>query len=108
MKKETLGVLFLLLTLTGLAQNSPSIDTTAIVAPKNIKFNYKQLILPTVLIGYGVIGLSSGDLKKINLDIRSSVENDNHKKLTIDDLLQYTPAVSVFVFHHSMERIGQK
>ena len=100
MNKVALPFLFLLISLTGLAQNSPSIDTSAIVAPKNIKFNYKQLILPTVLIGYGVIGLNSGDLKNINLNIRSSVMDDNHKKIGIDDLLQYTPAVSVYVLNN--------
>ena len=100
MKKATLSILFLLVTLTGIAQNSPTIDTSAIVAPKNIKFNYKQLILPTVLIGYGVVGLNSGDLKKINLDIRNGVVDDNHKKLSIDDFLQYTPALSVYALNN--------
>ena len=90
-----------MISLTGLAQNSPAIDTSAIVAPKNnIKFNYKQLILPSVLIGYGVVGLNSGDLKKINLDIRNSVVDDNHKKLGIDDLLQYTPALTVYALNN--------
>ena len=100
MKKATLSILFLLVTLTGIAQNSPTIDTSAIVAPKNIKFNYKQLILPTVLIGYGVVGLNSGDLKKINLDIRNGVVDDNHKKLSIDDFLQSTPALSVYALNN--------
>ena len=100
MKKATLSILFLLVTLTGIAQNSPTIDTSAIVAPKNIKFNYKQLILPTVLIGYGMVGLNSGDLKKINLDIRNGVVDDNHKKLSIDDFLQYTPALSVYALNN--------
>ena len=100
MKKATLSILFLLVTQTGIAQNSPTIDTSAIVAPKNIKFNYKQLILPTVLIGYGVVGLNSGDLKKINLDIRNGVVDDNHKKLSIDDFLQYTPALSVYALNN--------
>ena len=100
MKKATLSILFLLVTQTGIAQNSPTIDTSAIVAPKNIKFNYKQLILPTVLIGYGMVGLNSGDLKKINLDIRNGVVDDNHKKLSIDDFLQYTPALSVYALNN--------
>lgn len=100
MKKATLSILFLLATLTGMAQKSPTIDTSAIVAPKNIKFNYKQLILPAVLIGYGVVGLNSGDLKKINLDIRSSVVEDNHKKLGVDDFLQYAPALTVYALNN--------
>ncbi len=100
MNKAALPFLFFLISLTGLAQNSTSIDTSAIIAPKNIKFYYKQLILPTVLIGYGVVGLNSGYIKNSNLDIRSSVVNDNHKKIGIDDLLQYTPAVSVYVLNN--------
>lgn len=99
MKKLKLGFLFLLVTMTGWAQNSPTIDTSAIVAPKNIKFNYKQLILPSILIGYGIIGLESDNLKDLNLDIRNEVMEDIDTKLTIDDFMQYSPALSVYALN---------
>ena len=99
MKQIEFGFLLLLVPLTGLAQNTPTIDTTSIVAAKNIKFNYKQLIIPSVLIGYGVVGLESDDLKDWNLGIREEVMEDIDNKFTIDDLLQYTPAVSVYALN---------
>ena len=56
---------------------------------KNYKFNFKQIIIPTVLIGYGVIGLESDALKGIDLNIRNEVIDDIDKKITIDDFLQF-------------------
>jgi len=55
------------------AQVASSIDTTNFAASKALKFNYKQLILPVALIGYGVVGLQSDYLKDLNLDIRDEV-----------------------------------
>ncbi|HNP33904.1 MAG TPA: phosphatase PAP2 family protein [Flavobacterium sp.] len=99
MKIAKLVFLFLLTAITASAQNSPTIDTSAIAAPKNIKFNYKQLIIPSLLIGYGVVGLGSDGLQGWNIDIRNEVVEDIDKKLTIDDFLQYTPAVSVYALN---------
>ena len=42
-----------------------SISKAAIT--KNIKFNYKQLAIPRVLIGYGLIGIESDQLKVLIL-----------------------------------------
>lgn len=100
MNKVKLSLLFLLIAITGFSQNSHTIDTSAVVAQKNIKFNYKHIILPTILIGYGIIGLNSDYLKDLNLDIRSEVMEDIDNKLTIDDFMQYAPAVSVYVLNN--------
>src|SRR6478672_156660 len=99
MKKIPLNMLLMLFALSGFTQNAPAIDTTAIVAPKNIKFNYKQLVLPTVLIGYGILGLESDGIKGWNLGIREEVMEDIDNKFTIDDYLQFTPAVSVYALN---------
>lgn len=64
--------------------------------PKNLKFNYKQLIIPGALIGYGVVGLESDQLKGYNLIIRNEVTEDIDKKLSIDDFSQYMPALAVY------------
>ncbi|WP_333599339.1 phosphatase PAP2 family protein [Flavobacterium sp.] len=66
---------------------------------ENIKFNYKQLIIPTALIGYGVIGLGSDDLKDFNLGIRNEVTDDIDGKITVDDFSQYAPALSVYALN---------
>jgi hypothetical protein len=60
------------------------------------KITYKELIIPSVLIGYGVIGIESDALKNINEEIKEEViENIDHK-ITIDDFTQYLPAASVY------------
>ena len=100
MKKAKFSFLFLLIALTGLAQNNATIDTTDIAAPKKIAFNYKQLIIPSVLIGYGIIGLESDRIKGWNIGIRNEVVEDIDDKLTIDDFTQYAPAVSVYALNN--------
>lgn len=64
------------------------------VAPR--RFPYKALIIPSVLIGYGLVGMESGQLKSFNNQIRSEVTEDIDRKLTVDDFMQYTPTASVF------------
>ena len=49
------------------AQEIVQKDSLSIDKKENLKFKYKQLIIPTVLIGYGVIGVESDDLKDFNL-----------------------------------------
>jgi hypothetical protein len=73
------------------------IDTDTI--PKNDnthKFKFKQLIIPSVLIGYGVIGIESDQLKLFNTQIKEEVNEDIDEKITIDDFSQYAPALSVY------------
>lgn len=61
-----------------------------------LKFNYKALIIPGVLIGYGVIGLESDGLKGLNKQIKDEVNEDIDQKITIDDFSQYAPFASVY------------
>jgi hypothetical protein len=63
---------------------------------KKYKFKFKQLIIPTVLIGYGVIGIESDGLKFINSGIKEEVNENIDEKITIDDFSQYAPALSVY------------
>lgn len=60
------------------------------------QFKFKKLIIPAVLIGYGVIGIESDGLKFINSGIKEEVNENIDKKITIDDFSQYVPAVSVY------------
>lgn len=84
---------------TSYQENNFILDTSAIVTPKCIKFNYKQLTIPSILIVYGFVGLNSSQLKAINQDISNEVMNNIHKKTSIDDYLEYAPAVSVYVLN---------
>lgn len=77
-------------------------DSTAantVNSSKYYKFNYKHLILPSAMIGYGVLGLESHTLKGINTQIRDEVTGDIDEKITIDDFSQYAPMVSVYALN---------
>jgi len=60
------------------------------------KFNYKSLIIPTALIGYGVIGLENKGIKNFNLDVKEELNGHVHEEFSVGDLIQYTPALSVY------------
>ena len=82
-----------------IAQESKVKDTLNPIKSKNIRFNYKQLIIPTTLIAYGFIGIESDGLKDWNLGIREEVIENIDKKITIDDFMQYAPAISVYALN---------
>ncbi len=81
------------------AQNTIS-DTIAVQDTlPNLKFNYKQLIIPGVLLGYGFIGLESDQLKSYNAEIKEEVNEDIDHKVSIDDFSQWAPAASVYALN---------
>lgn len=96
MKK--IAVLLYLSLFWSLSSNAqtPVQDTIAHDTVKNIRFNYKQLIIPSVLIGYGIIGLESDQLKSWNLQMRDEVKEDIDTQTSVDDFSQWAPAASVF------------
>ena len=59
-------------------------------------FNTKQLILPTILIGSGILGLTSDWVESQNNDLKIELAENIDKKITIDDFSQYVPFVSVY------------
>jgi len=95
---KTISLLFLFGLFSVNAQQNDSItkiDSTS----HQLKFNYKQLIIPSVLIGYGVIGLESDQLLSFNSQIKKEVTEDIDEKVTIDDFSQYAPAASVYALN---------
>ena len=80
----------------GFAQQITDSITTNEPKENNKKFKFKQLIIPTVLIGYGVIGIESDGLKFVNSGIKEEVNENIDEKITIDDFSQYAPALSVY------------
>ena len=74
-----------------IVKDSISIDS---IAKKS--FNYKQLIIPAVLIGYGIIGLGSDQLKTFDFEIREEVTEGGGEQIKIDDFTQYAPAATVY------------
>jgi hypothetical protein len=76
-----------------------SITVDTLQSPSCYKFNYKHLIIPSLLIGYGVIGLESHTLIGLNKQLRDEVTEDIDEKLTIDDFSQYAPMASVYALN---------
>ncbi|MEZ0182429.1 MULTISPECIES: phosphatase PAP2 family protein [Flavobacterium] len=98
MSCKAISLVFLFVFLSTNAQQNDSItkiDSTS----HQLKFNYKQLIIPGVLIGYGVIGLESDQLLSFNSQIKKEVTEDIDNKITIDDFSQYAPAASVYALN---------
>ncbi len=91
--RSILILIILLYTIGSFAQQSGK-DST--ITPDPLRFSYKALIIPTVLIGYGTIGIESDQLKLFNTEIREEVKENIDQQLTIDDFSQYAPALSVY------------
>jgi hypothetical protein len=93
------NLIFLILVFPFYLLNAQELSKKDSISNENLKFKYKQLIIPAVLIGYGAMGLASDDLKDFNLGIRNEVTDDIDGKLTIDDYSQYAPALSVYALN---------
>ena len=95
--------LFLLVSSLSFAQdNNILIDSIKNNESKQRRFNYKQLIIPTVFIGYGIIGLESHQLLSFNAEIKEEVKEHIDEKITIDDFSQYAPLATAL----SLDLIG--
>ena len=60
------------------------------------RFNLKQVAIPAVLIGVGLIGLESDWLKYQNREIRDEMQENIDRKITIDDFSQYAPMAAAY------------
>jgi hypothetical protein len=96
MNKIIIG-LFLVLSVLKVNGQNASIDSTK--KNKNIQFKYKSLIIPSVLIGYGVVGLTSHTLKDVNTSTKNEFRQHDDKKVDIDDFSQYSPFLSVYALN---------
>jgi len=96
--RNSLKVLFfLLISSLSLAQEIKNdVLSDSVQTDRKLKFNYKQFVIPTVLIGYGVIGLESHQLLFFNTQIKAEVKDHIDQKLTIDDFTQYVPLASIY------------
>jgi len=63
---------------------------------QNFKFNYKSAIIPSVFIGYGIIGIDNDVLKRINYDIQEELNGQRDNNLKIDDVSQFAPSLTVY------------
>jgi hypothetical protein len=66
-------------------------------AAPETKITIKSFYVPAALITYGIVSLESQDLRKLNHKVREEIYLESpHKKLGVDDYLQYAPAVAVY------------
>lgn len=63
---------------------------------KDNRFNYKALIIPASLIGYGALSLYSDKLTTLDTSIRNSINSDNKKTFAIDEGTQTLAFLSVY------------
>ena len=87
------------MSLVSSAQSVDSTNTVNSLSVKNktqIQFKAKQLIIPAVLIGYGIIGIGNDQLESFNDQIKEEVKENIDEKFTIDDFSQYLPLASVY------------
>ncbi len=96
MKKISVLLLLLVLTFNSFAQ---IVKNDTLQQSNNTQFKYQALIIPTALVGYGIVGIESRALKNINSDINERLQKQTHKIITIDDYSQYAPFVSVYALN---------
>lgn len=96
MKIKLLAIIFLFNVTFSMSQNS---QNDSLQINKNIKFKPIALIIPTALIGYGVVGLESHSLQFFNNDISEEITEHIDTKFTIDDISQYAPFLSVYALN---------
>lgn len=78
------------------AQDIKNDSTKKLQLCNSHQFKYKKIIIPSILIGYGVIGIDSDGLKFVNSGIKEEINENIDKKITVDDFSQYVPAISVY------------
>lgn len=68
------------------------------ISPDSIYYKFKplQLIVPSALIGVGIIGLESDWLKYQNREVRDELQENIDRKLTVDDFTQYAPTAAAY------------
>jgi hypothetical protein len=96
MYKTIIG-LFLILSVLKVNGQNASIDSAK--KANNFSFKYKSLIIPSVLIGYGVVGLTNPTLKDVNTSTKNEFREHDDKKVDIDDFSQYSPFLSVYALN---------
>ena len=93
MKKISFILVFILMHFNAVSQTKKQ-DT--LHQQKNIDFNYKALIIPASLIGYGTLSLYSDKLTNGDASIRNNINSDNEKTFPLDEGTQSLAFLSVY------------
>lgn len=98
MNNKTLTVLFFIF-ISSCSWTQVVKDSTKIDFNKKYQFKYKQIIIPTVLISYGVLAINNNQLQIFNNEIKEEVGEHIDEKTTIDDFSQYVPLTTSFALN---------
>ena len=93
MKKISFILVFILMHFNAVSQTKKQ-DT--LHQQKNIDFNYKALIIPVSLIGYGTLSLYNDKLTNGDASIRNSINSDNENTFPLDEGTQSLAFLSVY------------
>jgi len=93
-------ILFLILGKVG-AQTNDTVqvakqDSAVTVSTEANHFNYKRLIIPTALIGYGVASLSVRGIQQLNFSTRDEINEHQPDHIKLDNYTQLAPAALVY------------
>ncbi len=103
--KKTAFCLSILIFSCGKMTAQTSNDTIQVQEPKKDSIvalnteshlNYKRLIIPAALIGYGVASLSVNSLKQLNFSTRDEINEHKPDHIRLDNYTQFAPAVLVY------------
>ncbi|MDQ0594210.1 hypothetical protein QFZ37_002579 [Chryseobacterium ginsenosidimutans] len=76
--------------------NDSTVISKNISLDKTHQFSYKKLIVPTVLISYGVASLSIDALKRLNSSTQYEISEHKPDHIKLDSYTQYAPAALVY------------
>lgn len=82
--------------------NLTSVDTIVsdeVKPVQQLKFSYKQLIIPSALVAYGIFETAIEHNYLLNRQVKHEVTEHIDSKFTIDDISQYVPAGSVYTLN---------
>ncbi|QEC42075.1 phosphatase PAP2 family protein [Pseudobacter ginsenosidimutans] len=68
-------------------------DSLAVKKP----FPKYQILIPATMITYGIVSIKNEELKEVNSNMKEELWTErSHKQLSIDNYLQWAPAVAVY------------
>ncbi|MDA8625926.1 phosphatase PAP2 family protein [Flavobacteriaceae bacterium] len=91
MKKLLIILLFVSLMSFGQNKKNDTIHNN-----QNTNLNFKSVIIPSVLIGYGIIGVDNDALKRFNYEIQEKLKRKTDNNIKIDNVSQFVPSFSVY------------
>jgi hypothetical protein len=95
-KKTNLKKLLIILLFAPLISFGQNKKNDTIYNTQNINLNFKSVIIPSVLIGYGIIGVNNNALNRFNYDIQERLKGEINKNIKIDNISQFVPSFSVY------------